>query len=211
MQHNYICQRILIEDCVMELNEVEKKLTQTQRREKTRALLLSSACRLFGEGGYEATSLEDIADDSGLTIRPIYYHFGSKQALFRAVNDFMEQQAMQALACRSAVEAWKQFEKLCEAPDFRQVILVDAPNVLGRERWNDVWSLPWCEGLSPQMSGGRTDMPARVALAALSEAAMVVAETGNDSAAREAANQLIATLIPEPGMKSQPADAVQGR
>ncbi|MEP1470165.1 MAG: helix-turn-helix domain-containing protein [Halieaceae bacterium] len=53
--------------------------------------LLDSATRLFGEQGYHNTSLEDIAADCQLTLRPIYHYFGNKKSLFAAVNKRMEQ------------------------------------------------------------------------------------------------------------------------
>ena len=211
MQHDYICQRILIEDCAMDVNDSEQKLTQTQRREKTRGALLASACVFFGERGYAATSLEDIAEDCGLTIRPIYYHFGSKRELFRAVNAVMEQQAMQALDCQSVVEAWQRFETLCEDCIFRRVILVDAPNVVGRQRWTGAKSLPWCDALAPEIPGVDADMRARIALAALSQAAIVVAEAGHDVTARDAASQLISILLQETAGDSNSTLQAQGR
>jgi AcrR family transcriptional regulator len=211
MQYYYICQRNLIEEYGMELNHSVKKLTQSERRQKTRASLLASAGRLFGKIGYESTSLDDIADDCGLTIRPIYYHFGSKRELFRAVNELMEERAVEALSCLSAVEAWERFETLCENPDFRRIILVDAPNVLGRERWAGAKALPWCETLAPGVTADKVDMRSRIALAALSEAAMVVAESHDDAAVREAAAQLISTLIPDAGIESQSSQLAQVR
>ena len=66
-----------------------RRRTQAERREESRQAVLDSACRLFGARGYAATSLEDIAADCGLTIRPIYHYFGNKLALFTAVNEVM--------------------------------------------------------------------------------------------------------------------------
>ena len=126
------------------VKETEKR-TQEQRREETRAALLSSATRLFGERGYRSTSLEDVAEDCGLTIRPIYYHFGNKRGLFSAVNALMEERALQALSRSSAIDAWEAFAELCEDSSFCRILLEDAPNVLGRERWGKAPELPWCQ------------------------------------------------------------------
>ena len=135
-----------------EKNRVEKR-TQAQRRSETRGLLLESACRLFGEQGYAATSLEEIAEDCGLTIRPVYYHFGSKRALFVAVNELVEQRALRALDSGSATDAWQAFLALCEDPGVRQIILEDAPDILSRERWCRVEHLPWAW----ELGGSTTD------------------------------------------------------
>ena len=72
--------------------------TQADRRAASRRALLESACRHFGARGYAETSLEDIAADCGLTIRPIYHYFGSKESLFAAVNARMEQRVADAIA-----------------------------------------------------------------------------------------------------------------
>jgi AcrR family transcriptional regulator len=64
--------------------------TQPQRREETSGLVLASAIKLFARKGYTATSLEDIAADTGLTIRPIYHYFGNKIQLFEAVAEAQE-------------------------------------------------------------------------------------------------------------------------
>ena len=63
-----------------------KGRTQAERREESRQALFDSAYRLFGEKGYANCSLEEIAADCGLSIRPIYHYFGSKKSLFAAVN-----------------------------------------------------------------------------------------------------------------------------
>ena len=69
-------------------NTPAKRRTQEQRRNESRQAVLDSACRLFGDKGYADTSLEEIAADCGLTIRPIYHYFGNKKALFAAVLQF---------------------------------------------------------------------------------------------------------------------------
>jgi AcrR family transcriptional regulator len=181
----------------------KEKRTQAERRSETRALLLASACSLFGERGYVATSLEDIAQDCKLTIRPIYYHFGSKRALFAAANELMEQRALRALDCSSSIDAWESLLALCTDPAFRRIILEDAPNALGRDRWAVVRTLPWSSSLSVddsnQESPGRIPrvIGDRAALAILMEAALYIVECGNELAVRCEAMRLISVLLPE--------------
>lgn len=45
--------------------------------------LLSSAARLFAEHGYDGAGIRDIATISGTPSTSIYYHFKSKQTLYR--------------------------------------------------------------------------------------------------------------------------------
>src|SRR3954449_4428707 len=47
----------------------------------TRAAILAAAQRLFGERGYDATSLRQIADAVGTTKAAVYYHFPAKEHL----------------------------------------------------------------------------------------------------------------------------------
>jgi AcrR family transcriptional regulator len=178
------------------------KRTQAQRRSETRASLLHSACELFGDQGYEGTSLEEIAHACDLTIRPIYYHFGNKQGLYRAVNDRMEQKALEALSLLSATDAWHALLLLCRDHKFSRVIFVDAPNVLGRQRWQNVNKMPWARSLrnAPLDSESSrelvTVMSDRAALAALLEAANYVINHGEDKQIEQEAMQLIAALLP---------------
>src|SRR3954467_2414576 len=45
----------------------------------TRETILAAAQRLFGEKGYDATSLRQIADAVGTTKAAVYYHFPAKE------------------------------------------------------------------------------------------------------------------------------------
>ena len=59
--------------------------TNQQRREATRAAILKSAARLFGEKGYRGTTLAEIGEASGVTHGTVTYHFGSKLDCAEAV------------------------------------------------------------------------------------------------------------------------------
>ena len=54
-----------------------------------RARLLTAALRLFGERGYAATSITDLAAAAGVTRGLIRFHFGSKQGLADAVDQLV--------------------------------------------------------------------------------------------------------------------------
>ena len=54
---------------------------------RTRAEIVAAAERHFAERGFEATRLDDIADDVGIRRAAIFYHFGDKQELYAAVLD----------------------------------------------------------------------------------------------------------------------------
>ena len=51
----------------------------------TKKKLLDTAEKLFGEKGFEATSLRDITTEAQVNLAAVNYHFRSKRALMRAV------------------------------------------------------------------------------------------------------------------------------
>jgi AcrR family transcriptional regulator len=67
------------------------------RRERqaaeTRQEILDTAARLFGERGFAATSIKDIAAAAGVAVQTIYSSVGSKGTLLRTVADTMDTQA----------------------------------------------------------------------------------------------------------------------
>ncbi|MEN8161469.1 MAG: helix-turn-helix domain-containing protein [Myxococcota bacterium] len=183
-----------------------QRRSQAERRARTRGAVLESATRLFGEKGYEATSLEDIAADCGTTIRPIYHYFGGKRQLFAAVNEALEerilsgQQASVAKGGASGgVAAWRSFLELCRDAAFRQIALVDAPHVLGRTHWAKG---PVTRATLERLRGGqlgdeaRGRLVARVLVAALGEAALVIAESDDPEAMSRVADEIGARAIP---------------
>jgi AcrR family transcriptional regulator len=62
------------------------RLTRAERREQTRDDLIAAADRLFVEGGFHATSLDQIAAAAGYT-KGVYSNFASKEDLFFAVYE----------------------------------------------------------------------------------------------------------------------------
>jgi AcrR family transcriptional regulator len=59
--------------------------TRAAQAEQTRQQILETAQRLFNELGYDATSLQRIADEMGLTKAAVYYHFHAKSDILHAV------------------------------------------------------------------------------------------------------------------------------
>lgn len=62
-----------------------RRLPRQQRREQ----ILRAATAAFARTGFAATSLDDVATESGVTKMVLYTHFESKTALYRAVLDRM--------------------------------------------------------------------------------------------------------------------------
>jgi AcrR family transcriptional regulator len=64
-----------------------RPLTRAERREQTRDDLVAAADRCFVEGGFHATSLDQIATSAGYTKGAVYSNFASKEDLFFAVYE----------------------------------------------------------------------------------------------------------------------------
>ncbi len=54
---------------------------------ETRKGLLTAALRVFGQSGYHAAKLKDIAEEAGVTRGAIYHHFENKAGLYQALLD----------------------------------------------------------------------------------------------------------------------------
>jgi len=114
------------------------------RGEATRSQLLAIATRMFAEHGYEDTSIEAVLREAGVSRGSLYHHFTSKGALFEAVAEEVEtsvgQQTLVAArgadgpvaALRAGSLAWI---RLAGDPVVRRILLIDAPSVLGWEKW----------------------------------------------------------------------------
>lgn len=70
-----------------------KRLTAGARREQ----LLDAAARVFAQRGFEATRMDDIADEAGVAKGLLYKHFPSKDALFEFLVDRQGRKFVDAL------------------------------------------------------------------------------------------------------------------
>lgn len=66
--------------------------------EETVKLILDAATRLFVEKGYDATSLQDIINETHLSKGAIYHHFSSKEEIFEAIFHRIGEENTTALA-----------------------------------------------------------------------------------------------------------------
>ena len=73
----------------------------TARGEQTRTAIVEAALRLFGENGYEATTMRAIAREAGVATGNAYYYYASKEELIREY--FARHQAEHAAACRQVL------------------------------------------------------------------------------------------------------------
>jgi AcrR family transcriptional regulator len=98
-----------------------------------RRLLLAAARTLFGEKGFEATSVREIAERAGVTKLMVYRHFGSKARLFQEatmdpikgfIAEFTARWAARPRGQRPIVEDVRDFyTALCEVLDGQRDLL----------------------------------------------------------------------------------------
>jgi AcrR family transcriptional regulator len=189
----------------MSVSAGKKRRTQAERRAETHRLVLQAASRLFGEKGYANTSLDDVASACSLTTRPVYHYFGNKKALFGAVHDAMEARIIASMSPSASgggiVDSWQAFLDLCDDPGFRQVVLIDGPNILGRERWsNSSVAQEAAQRIAgPDESGRkeqyRAEMLGRMVIGAFTEAALMVAAADDVELARQQAAVLVGEIF----------------
>lgn len=82
-----------------EMTGAEKRPRVDRRRApETAARILDAAESLFSLRGFYGVSLRDIASEADVQVALTHYHFGSKDALFRAVIDRRAEEHVQCLA-----------------------------------------------------------------------------------------------------------------
>jgi AcrR family transcriptional regulator len=83
----------------------------------SRVKLLAVSARLFAKGGFEATSMRDIAAEAGMLAGSMYYHFPSKNDLIAAVYEagVAEIGAAVDQSLEKPREPWARLEAACVA------------------------------------------------------------------------------------------------
>jgi AcrR family transcriptional regulator len=162
--------------------------------------IVRAARRRFGEAGYEATSIDDIAADAGRTKGAVYHHFADKRVLFQ--HAFVaEQRHIAAIVSRAAdlpsgISAY--LRTIARKPESARITLIDGPVVLGWTAWRACDDGPFRSMLRASLDvyeglGARYDLDqlAELLLGAITEAAEHVATSARPSpTARAYASQL---------------------
>ncbi|BBZ72792.1 TetR/AcrR family transcriptional regulator [Mycobacterium paraseoulense] len=200
-----------------------KRRTQEERSAATRDALIAAGRELWGLRGYAEVGTPEIAAVAGVTRGAMYHQFADKAALFREVVEAVEQDVMARMgtlvaesgattpadAIRAAVDAWLE---VSGDPEVRQLMLLDAPSVLGWAGFRDVaqrYSLGMTEQLIAEAirAGQLARQPVRplahVLIGALDEAAMLIATAEDPKRTRRDTRQVLHRLID--GMLNGPA------
>ena len=190
-----------------------ERRTQAQRSEATRAALLAAARRLFAEQGFAGTGREEIAAAAGVTRGALYHHFASKEAVFRAVVEQLEEELTNqvAVAGMKGEDPAEQLRLGCLAfldgcldPAVRRIVLLEAPAVLGWDQWREIderYGLALLtHSVQEVMAAGLIDPGpvgplAHMLLGALNEAALLVATAKRPKAARAEVGRTVERVL----------------
>jgi AcrR family transcriptional regulator len=120
---------------------------QAERRAATTEAILKAGRRLFGERGFAATTIDDIAEAARVAKGAVYHHFATKEAVFEAVFNQVSLDLVQEVdrAARTEkdvlaamVAGTQHYFAACAKGPTGRIILRDGPAVLGWERWREI-------------------------------------------------------------------------
>lgn len=202
-----------------ETSEATASDAKPDRGTATRQRIIAVATRLFTEPGYEGTSIETVLRETGLSRGALYHHFASKDELFVAVLEAVEAEIAEATVKGSRGSATPAaalragcgtFLELAQTPKVRQILLLDAPAVIGWQKWREL-DARYGFGLlraaleraaaAGQLRKELVEPFAHMLLAALLEVALLIARADGKPVvvrqARAALNELIDRLVGE--------------
>ena len=120
---------------------------QAERRAATTEAILKAGRRLFGERGFAATTIDDIAAAAEVAKGAVYHHFATKETVFEAVFDSVSRDLVTEIdravrtekdVLAAMVAGTQHYFSACAKGPTCQIILRDGPAVLGWERWREI-------------------------------------------------------------------------
>jgi AcrR family transcriptional regulator len=186
---------------------------RNDRGQATRDHIITAATKLFAERGYPDTSIELVLKQCDISRGALYHHFASKEALFTAVLEAVEtnvtskviavaQKAANPLdALRQGCFAWL---ALARDPTVRQIALIDAPSVIGWQKWRQIDNKHALgllrNALGMIAAAGRipphmVDMYAHMLIAVMAEVSLVIARSSNAASSMKAGKEAVEMLL----------------
>jgi AcrR family transcriptional regulator len=186
---------------------------RVEKGRATRDRLIVAGRHLFGERGYDGTSIEAIFESAGVARGALYHHFATKEALFDAVLDAVVADIAAAVAdaarahddplesLRAGCAAWL---RMALDPAVQRIALLDPPVVVGWTRWREIDEQHTLGGIRASLQRIAADgrLPAdqigtlaHMLLAAVNEAALMIARAEDPKAALAAGQAAVDTLL----------------
>jgi len=195
------------------MEEVTQTDGRLRRSAATRAALVKAARTLFVRHGYGEVSTADVVAQAGMTRNALYYHFATKEQLFRAVYEDVEREIAErilpaALAADSIVEGLRKgshlFLDACLDPAVAEISVRQAPAVLAFPAMRQIDNANYLGVLTDTIRAGVTSgalrpvapaVAASMLLGALDEAALVIANAKQPRRARREAGAVVDALL----------------
>jgi AcrR family transcriptional regulator len=181
--------------------------------QQTRAALVKAARALFGRQGFSETSVDDIAREARVTTGALYHHFATKTALFQAVFEQLHEESL-AQSAAAAAGGRDDLDRLARGsdafldsvldPEIQRILIVDAPAVLGPERFTELDERYAFTAIVLLLEGARTDgiihtedpeTLARLLIGAMTRGAMLIANSPTPKATRDAVSVGLRELL----------------
>jgi len=184
------------------------KSRQAENSAATRSALLKVARKLFAGRGYTETATEEVVRRARVTRGALYHHFKDKQDLFKAVlhEEQLKLAAISTEAAAKAPDPWRAlmaasnaFLEACLEPAVQQIVLIDAPAVLGAQGWresDESYYLAGTKGaIQASIDAGLiarqpVDPLAHMIMGSLNEAALLIAHAKDKETARREVSEV---------------------
>ncbi|WP_066826861.1 TetR/AcrR family transcriptional regulator [Sphingomonas mali] len=190
----------------------KERRTQAERTTATRGALIAAGRALFTERSYAEVSAEEIVAAAGVTRGALYHHFEDKKGLFAAVFEAIEEETIARIGAgtpngtpieriRAGTRTWLE---ICREPEVHRIALIEAPAVLGWERWRaigDRYSLALVEHLlSGAIAAGEIPSQpvpplAHVLLGMVREGALFLATAADPTQAQRDVGRVVDQLL----------------
>lgn len=167
--------------------------------EETKNELMTVATGHFSKYGYAKTSLETIVSEVSMTRGALYHHFKNKKGLFTSVLEGLQAEVSDEVVAASDKyeNNWDKLYYGCRAfietsvsDTHRQIVLIDAPSVLGWNEWRQLDSEHSMKNLKYLLSEMKeneeiedlsVDMLTHSLSGAMNESALLIASNPEDT------------------------------
>ena len=189
------------------------KSRKQEHTEATLKALLKVARKLFAERGYAGTATEEVVRRARVTRGALYHHFKDKRDLFKAVLHEEEMNLARTVGQIAIQQSdpWSQlisgsqaFLDACLDPAFQQIVLIDAPAVLGWSGFREIDEAYFLSAMKDtlqravdagQIAPQPVDPLAHIIFGATHEAAMLIAHADDEASARNEASAAIVRFL----------------
>jgi AcrR family transcriptional regulator len=202
-----------VEDRPPRHTQDDRPSLRAEQVRQTRAALVAAGRHLFGRDGFAATSVDDLTREARVTTGALYHHFPNKTALFESVfegvhAELLESSHRAAAGASDPLEALSLgFDAFLDAvlePDVQQIIVTDAPAVLGLARFTElderyafaeIVAALRAATAAGQLSVEDPETIARMLLGALVRGAMLIAGSAEPARTRNAVARAVGAML----------------